>query len=77
MDFKSSIELEIRATTCLNGEDIEACYEDEAENFSVYVGKPGSFCFLLDVPTFEEALKFAVDCSNIWEIPFIDRVARR
>lgn len=71
------MELEIRAVKENEEGDIEVCFEEEAQLFSVYVGKPGSFCCIGDFPVFPAALTFASYLSNEWDIPFIDRIARR
>lgn len=72
----SNIEIEVRATRT-NGEgDIEWCRADEAEQFSVYIGKPGAFRCIDDCPTEAMAMNIARTLGNEWEVEVHDHIER-
>jgi len=70
-----SIELEVRALY-MDEDGVHWCHEKNAQFFSVYAGKPGSFMCLGDCETADEALAWARSLSEEWEVPMFDRIER-
>lgn len=68
-----SIEIEIRALRA-TADGFEWSSAAAADTFGVYVGKPGCFCHLNDLPTLEQAESFATKLGANWRAPVVSRV---
>lgn len=71
----SKVEIEVRATRTVDNE-VEWCHEDEAEEFSVYVGTAGAFRCISDWSDSTGALAEAARLSQDWGVPYYDRIER-
>lgn len=75
-----TIEIEVRATREVDG-CTAWCRRSEAEAFSLYVGKPGSFVHIEDffprnsvVGAEVVAFDRAKELSQAWGVPFYNRI---